>query len=63
MLLRSFCAQEAVMQFAACLVDVAVRSSTRLPFSVPGETAQNTVEIGTVLEQVLFQVTERVESS
>ena len=41
------------MQFEAYPVDVAVRSSTRLPIWVSGETAQNVVEIPTVLQQVI----------
>ena len=41
------------MQFEAYPVDVAVRSSTRLPILVPGETAQKVVEIPTVLQQVI----------
>ena len=41
---------ESGMQFEACPVDVAVRSSTRLPLLVPGETPQNIVDTPTVLE-------------
>ena len=43
----------AVMQLGTCPVDVAVRSSTRLPVLVPGETAQTIVEIPAVPEQVI----------
>ena len=41
------------MQFEPYPVDVAVRSSTRLPIVVSGETAQNVAEIPTVLQQVI----------
>ena len=41
------------MEFETYPVDVAVRSSTRLPILVPGETAQNIVEIPTALQQVI----------
>ena len=41
------------MQLGTCPVDVAVQSSTRLPVLVPGEAAENVVEISTVPEQVI----------
>ena len=41
------------MRLETYLVGVTVRSSTRLPMSVPDETTQNIVEVVTVLEQVI----------
>ena len=41
------------MLLETCLVDVAVGGSTCLPVFDPGERAQNTMEIPTVLERVI----------